>query len=421
MPSAEFILESERQSEAAATALPFVAGLYFGFHLFIMLLSVRVLGMDPRTGSALDLACNYSLLMLVAFSTLGEARVQINKMWRQADARWAVIFLIVTCLSLLWSVSASLSVSFAYWCAMASEVAIVILLVRAGPLTSACCGVMEGYVWGACAVAVIAWIMPAQSDLRLGDEDLLGANQIGSLCGFAFFFAQYLIREQKKRLIVPAALLAITMLRSLSKTTIVAFLVGEGFLLVWDRSMSRKTRWLAVLGALVTVAASWSLLSSYYEVYTNAGSQAETLSGRIGIWAYFLAEAVQQPWIGHGFDSVWNVAPPFGPDKFEAVSAHNELLQQFYEYGLIGICMFAGIYFSLFRHIRRLAKGRLRTFLFAFLLFVLVRGLADTERFDLSLPIWALIMISLLIEDARRVPENRSEVAMRRPVPLEST
>lgn len=401
MPSAGLILENERQSEATATALPFVVGLYFGFRLFIMLLSVRVLGMDPRTGTALDLACDYFLLMLVAFGTLGETRIQVGKMLQLAGVRWAFFFIAFTGLSLIWSGSASLSTSIAYWCAMASDVAIVVLLLRAGPLANTCSALMEGYVWGACAVAVIAWIMPAQSDLRLGDDELLGANQIGYLCGFALFFAQFLMREQKRRFIVPAALLAITVLRSLSKTTIIALVVSQGFLLLWDRAMSRKTKWLIVLATVIALAASWGLLSAYFDSYLNSGGQAETLTGRIGIWAFMFAEAIQQPWIGHGFDSVWKVVPTFGPDLFEAAHAHDELLQQFYAYGLVGVCMFVGIYLTVFRQIRRLAKGAFRTFLFAFLLFVLVRGFADTERFDLSLPMWTLIMISLLIEEAR--------------------
>lgn len=401
MPSVDIILQSESQCNEAATALPLIVGLYFGFRSFMVVLSVRVLGTDPRTGTALDLACDYLLLMMVAFCTLGEGSLQARKMLQLTTVRWALAFVLFTGLSLLWSSTASLSTSIAYWCAMATDVAIVVLLLRERPLASVCSGMMEGYVWGACAVAVIAWIMPAQSDLRLGDEELLGANQIGYLCGFAFFLAQYLMREHKKRLTARAALLAVTLLRSLSKTTIVAFLVSEGFLLVCDRSMSRKTKGLILLVVSVVVAASWGLLSTYYDTYTNAGSQAETLTGRLGIWTYMLVESIQQPWIGHGFDSVWKVVPPFGPDQFEAAHAHNELLQQFYAYGMVGVCMFMGIYFSFFRQIRRLAKGQLRAFLFAFLLFVLVRGVADTERFDLSLPLWAVILMSLIIEHSR--------------------
>jgi len=70
----------------------------------------------------------------------------------------------------------------------------------------------------------------------------------------------------------------------------------------------------------------------------------------------------------------------------------------------------------LYIHIRRLAKGPLRTFFFAFLLFVLVRGGADTERFDLSLPMWAIVMISLLIDQACKVPEEIPEAIIIRPI-----
>ncbi len=80
--------------------------------------------------------------------------------------------------------------------------------------------------------------------------------------------------------------------------------------------------------------------------------------------------------------------------------------------------MFAGVYFSFFRRIRRLTKGPFRTFLFAFLLFVLVRGIADTERFDLSLPMWAFVMFSLLIEQARTMREETTELSAVVPVPF---
>jgi hypothetical protein len=395
-------LDSKRIPGSLPTnTLPFVVGFYFAFRLFIMLLSVRILGTDPRTGTALSLAIDFLLLPCVAFCALGEPHHQLRQLTQLPVAPWVIVFLGFSCCSLLWSGTASMATSTAYWCGMAADVAIVVMLTLTEPPASAAIPFMEGYVWGACVVAVIAWLMPAQSDLRLGDEELLGANQIGYLCGFAFFIAQFLMREKNGKFNYQALLLAITLLRSLSKTTIVAFLVSEGFLLIMDRSISRKKKILAVLATAGVVVALWGQLSSYYDVYSNAGSQSSTLTGRVGIWTYLLAEALQQPWIGHGFDSVWKVVPPFGPDQFEAAHAHNELLQQFYAYGAVGVCMFIGIYGSFYRHIRRLAVGPLRTFLFAFLIFILVRGIADTERFDLSLPMWAIVMFSLLIMQAR--------------------
>ncbi|MGA9668558.1 MAG: O-antigen ligase family protein [Terracidiphilus sp.] len=374
----------------------FVVGFFFSFRLFIMLLSVRVLGTDPQTGVEATLVLNVLLLVAVAFDSLGRMRFSVSQMAQMLPVRWAFAFLSFSFCSLLWTSTASLPAAIAYWCAMAADVAIVVLMLRARQVTEVTNSLMKGYVWGACVVATIAWLLPAQSDLRLGDEELLGPNAIGHLCAFALFFAQYLIREKDGKWGGAVLLLGVTLLRSLSKTTIAAFLVGQGFLLLRDKAMSRKTKVLLALGATAVVAAFSSLISSYLDIYSSAGNQAETLTGRLGLWTYFLAEAIQQPWLGHGFHSVWKVVPPFGGDQFEARHAHNELLQQFYAYGVVGVGMFAGIYGSLWLHLRKLAAGPRKTYFFAFLLFILVRGLADTDAFDLSLPLWTIVLISML-------------------------
>lgn len=386
--------------------LPFAVGFFFAFRGMTVLVSSRIFGADPRTGTAINIVLDGLFLVATAFCMIGEVRYPFREMRKLPSIRWALLFLGFSCLSLLWSSAASLPDSAAYWCAMAADVAIVVLLLRARPLTDVSDSLMKGFVWGACTVAVIAWLMPAQSDLRLGDDELLGANTIGYVCAFAFFFAQYLIRERKVKLGMPAVVLAITLFRTLSKTTIVAFLAGEGFLLLRDKSISRRSKILIAFSAVAVVAAFWGLLTSYYDLYTGAGNQSETLSGRLGIWAYFLSEGIQQPWIGHGFDSAWKVIPPFGPDRFEAPHAHNEILQQFYAYGLVGVCLFTGIYWSLYRHVHKLLRGPRKTFFLAFLLFLLVRGIADTERLDLSIPMWGIVMVSLLIEHAHLAEEG---------------
>jgi exopolysaccharide production protein ExoQ len=235
MASDSVMIVSTDRAGAPPSALLILVGFYFGFRSFIMVLSVHLLGTDPRVGTALDLSVDYLFLILVAFGTLGAPRMRMREMTRLASVRWALLFLAFTGASLIWSSTASLPTSIAYWCGMASDAVIVVQLVRAEPLAKVSSALMKGYVWGACLVAAIAWIMPAQSDLRLGDEELLGANQIGFLCAFAFFLAQYLIRERKEHLTIQAGLLAVTLLRTLSKTTIVAFLVSQGFLLLRDK------------------------------------------------------------------------------------------------------------------------------------------------------------------------------------------
>jgi O-antigen ligase len=390
-------LVNEPRSNSPTGGVPFAAGFYFAFRVITVLVSVRIFGADPRTGTAINIALDGLLLLATAFCSIGQVRYPFREMTKLSSVRWVLLFLGFSCCSLLWSSTASLPDSVAYWCAMAADFAIVVILLRAGPLTGVSDSLMKGFIWGACTVAIIAWLMPAESDLRLGDDELLGPNSIGYVCAFAFFFAQYLIREKRAKLGTPAVVLAVTLLRTLSKTTIVAFLVGEGFLLIRDKSISRRSKLLIAVATVAVVAIFWGLLTSYFDIYTatDTGNQSETLTGRFGIWAYFLSEAVQQPWIGHGFDSAWKVIPPFG--EFEASHAHNELIQQFYAYGLVGVSLFAGIYWSLYRHIHRLMRGPRKTFFLAFLLFVLVRGTADTERFDLSFPLWAIVLMSTLI------------------------
>lgn len=381
--------------------MAFSVGFIFAIRIAIVLLSVRVLGTDARTGSAIVIGVNFLLLGLVCFHSLGSAERTVSSMVRLPGVRWMLAFLAFSSCSFLWSETVSPAASIAYWCSMAADVAIVAVLLRAAPATSVGGSIMKGFVWGACCLALIAWAMPAQTDLRLGNEDYFNANQIGNLCAIAIFLAQYLIRRKDGNWGPAVLLLALTLLRSLSKTTIAAFVVSESFLLLRDGSMGRKTKLLLVSAAGLTVLLFWGLLESYYVVYTNASNQAETLTGRIGIWAYVLNAAMERPWIGHGFDSIWKIVPPFGPDMFEARHAENEVLQQFYAYGVAGICILAGLYASLYRQFRRLPDGSLKVVLVSLLLFIVVRGLAEAEPFDLLLPLWAVVLFSLLAEQLR--------------------
>jgi exopolysaccharide production protein ExoQ len=389
-------------SEQRIALLPGVIGFFFSFRLVIILLSVHVFQAEPQAGVMVSVGLNLLLFVVVAFHSFGPGLTTLRSTLRVPCFRWVLIFLTFSACSLFWTVAVSLSAAVVYWCAMAADVAMVVLLLRTGPESQMVSALMKGYVIGACLIAMIAWLLPSQSDLRLGDEELLGPNQIGYVCAFAVFFAQYLIQKGASEWKIPAALLAVTLLRSLSKTTIVAFVLAQLFLLARDATISRKSKILFAATACLVVAIFWNLLSAYYELYSSANS-AETLTGRLGIWAIILDKAIEQPWIGHGFHSVWKVIPPF--EAFEARHAHNELLQQFYAYGAVGVLMLAGLYGSFYRQIRKLPVGPLRALFLGLLLFVLVRGLADTEAFDLSLPLWTIALIGLTISRTYRSGE----------------
>jgi exopolysaccharide production protein ExoQ len=393
-----------------APYLPATIGFFFAFRLFLVPLSAMVFGADPQNGVGASLALNYLLLGVVGFGSLGtvsaNSRAGLKPLTLKSILRlpcvfWVLLFLGFSGCSLAWTIAVSLPAAAAFWCAMAADSAMVVLLLRTTPAANLASSLARGYVYGACAIAALAWMMPAESDMRLAAGDLVGPNQIGYVCALGFFFAQYAMRSQEGKsnggLKFCAGLLAVTLLRSLSKTTILAFIAGEAVLLLGDKSISRAAKVKVMLAAVLTLAMFSGLLLSYWDVYLNAGNQSETLTGRIGIWGYLLEKSLEQPWIGHGIHSVWKVVPTFGPDQFEARHAHNELLQQFYAYGAAGVVMLIGLYGSFWRRVKRLASSPVKPLLLGLLVFAIVRGLADTESFDLSLPLWAIVLFSAAV------------------------
>jgi O-antigen ligase len=319
-------------------------------------------------------------------------------MLNERPLRWILSFLAIGCCSLFWSETLSVTVAFAYWCELAAQVAIIVLLFRADRIGLSAIALLKGYIFGACLVALIEWLSPTMSDLRPGDDNFFSPNAIGFTCAFGVFLAQYVGRSSWFWRAI-SAFLAVSLLRSLSKTTIVAFAISQGFLLLRDSSKGRKAKAVVTLATFAILWAFWGLIENYYVVYTHLGNQAETLSGRLGIWVFVLERSMERPWLGHGFHSFRNVIPPFG--SFEAWHAHNELLQQFYTYGLLGIVLLGGVYGSFLRQIRRLPPSSVRTLFLAMLLFIFIRGLADTENFDLSLPLWSIAVFSLTLADER--------------------
>jgi len=169
-----------------------------------------------------------------------------------------------------------------------------------------------------------------------------------------------------------------------------------------------------VFSTLILALCFWGLLSAYYDTYTTAGNQAETLTGRTAIWAWTLDASLNKPWFGNGFDAMWKVAPPFGGELFEARHAENELLQQFFAYGACGVVLLLGIYGSLYRRVRALPRAPERIALTAFLIYVLIRGLAEAEPFDLLLPLWLVTAFALALD---RTPVAQSALQTEAAVP----
>jgi len=387
--------------------MAFAVGFFFSFRWILSLFAITVLGLEEHISGTISLTLNFLLLGFVCIYSLGAGNRTFTSMLRINSLRWVMAFLLFSLISFAWSSTASLTASLVYWCGMAADVAMVILLLRAAPAINVASSLFKGFIWSTCFISIIVWLMPLQPDLRLGNKDFFNTNQIAELCAFAIFLAQYLMRRKDGRWNLAMALLAITLLRSLSKATLAAFLIGQIFLLIMDRSVSRRTKVILTIAAATAVLVFWGLIESYYDAYTNTGNQAETLTGRLGIWTYVIDAGFEKPWIGHGFNSMWKVVPTFG-DGFEARHAENDLLQQFYSYGAAGIVLLTGLYASLYRQLRRLSNKPVRMVFLSLLLFILVRGFAEAEPFDPLLPLWAIALFGILIDQLTNCDDQQA-------------
>jgi hypothetical protein len=386
-----YVLPVERSRVSSALSLPGLVGGYFALRVCLTFLFFQA---DPLTGAMVGVALNLLLLLPVVAYTAGPAAMPFTEAVKIGPVRWVMAFLALAAISLLWSATPSILVGLGYWAAMVSDVALVLLLVRVDGAKYAVESLLKGFVCGAGLLCVIAWVAPSMQDLRLGDDEFLTPNLIGFECAFCTLLCQY-FSARGARWKWLGVFLAITLVRSISKTSIAAFSIVEAVYLLRSRTMRRGTKVAMVAGAAIVAILFSGLYLSYYRVYTNTGTEAETLTGRTGIWLVTLQLALEKPWLGHGFHSYRSLIPAFGP--FEPWHAHNELLQQFFTYGVVGVLLVATLYWSLLRQCRRHAADPLASTCRSLLLLVAIRGLADTERFDLSFPLWAIAAISLAL------------------------
>ena len=396
-------VNTEAASERSFRApLQLLTGFFFAFRLAVTYIAFQA---NPRAGSIAILACSALLVAASLLYTLGDDQFSIRFFFRIRMVKWLLAYLLMSGASLLWTGAESLMDASALWAGMVMEVAMVLLLVKQPDRTGRTDALFKGFVVGMLVVGAAAWTAPTLPDLRIGDYEFLHPNMIGMYSALGFFLAQHL--ALKDRVWKWACLaLGLTILRTISKTSILAFFVAESFYLLRERRMSRRHKIQIGLVGCVIVAAFATLLESYFEIYTTTGSgtQAETLTGRTAIWTMAFLMGIEKPWIGHGFYSFRALVPAFG--SFEPWHAHNELPQEFFEYGLLGVAVTAGLYLALISSAKQLttwascpnsAAAPYARLVSVVVLFAIVHGLAESVNFGLTIPLWLFAALALAL------------------------
>lgn len=374
------------------------AGFFFAYRFCLVYLGFQS---DPRTGATVYIACSGLLFAAALVYTLGDDRFSPRDLVANRVLRWSFAYLAVTGLSLVWTAAASITDAAVQWAGMAMEVGTVLLLIKKPNVEYNVDALIKGFVVGMLFVDAVAWLSPVTVDLRIGNEDFLHPNVVGLYSALAFFLAQQLALKHRVWRWCCLAL-GVTLLRSISKTSIIAFLVAESFYLLREKQITRSLKIKIAAVAVVVIAFSGALLQANLTTYVSGGvNQAESLTGRTVIWAEAFSLAMEHPWIGSGFYSFRSLIPMLG--TYQPWHAHNELLQQFCECGLLGIVVTVGLYLSFFLTAKRSAQGPYRGLILTVLLYVVVHGLTDTVNFGLTIPFWMFTAFAIALQQPKEV------------------
>jgi len=376
-----------------------LVGFFFAYRLCLVYLGFQS---DPRLGAIVYIACSGLLFTAALVHTLGDDRFSARDLFASRTLRWLFAYLAVTGLSLLWTAATSIADATVQWASMAMEAGTVLLLIKKPNVEGNVDALMRGFVIGMLFVDAVAWLSPVTVDLRIGNEDFLHPNVVGLYSALAFFLAQQLSLKQRAWRWCCLAL-GITLLRSISKTSIIAFVIAESFYLLREKQIQRSLKIKMAAVAALAVALFGTLLRANLEAYVAGGdvNQVESLTGRTALWASAFSIAIEHPVIGSGFYSFRSLVPSLG--TYQSWHAHNEWLQQFFEYGLLGVFVSVGLYLSFFLAARSYIQSPYRRLIFTILLFAMVHGLTETVNFGLTVPFWLLASLAVALQQTKEV------------------
>ncbi len=108
----------------------------------------------------------------------------------------------------------------------------------------------------------------------------------------------------------------------------------------------------AGLCALVVTFASWSLIDAVRGNLRRRETRRNSYQPHRDLGLVIECCAAESPWLGNGIDAMKVRLRLAASCLAEARHAENELLQQFFAYGVAGIVMLIAIYGSLWRRVR---------------------------------------------------------------------
>jgi O-antigen ligase len=327
-------------------------------------------GANVEDGSPVD-RLFLSFLIALAIITLMVRRLEWSK-WVRANW-WLVLFFVYCGISTVWSDYPL--VGLKRWFRALGSLAMVLVVVSDDdPIRGVRTIVRRcAYILVPFSIVLIKYFrdLGVAYDYWTGAETLVGAtvdkNALGRLCLVASLFAvwEFVVAKndgrQRTTLINKSAGIVVLVMSlwlliiSDSATSLVTFLVGATVIAVLGISFIRnRVRHLGTMVVLgIGTAAVAGLSFGLAESAVASLGRNLTLTDRTFIWQDIL-DTRTNPFVGVGYDTFW-----LGErlDRFvserKVSSAHNGYLDAYIELGGIGLVLFVGLLFNVFRVAKR--------------------------------------------------------------------
>jgi O-antigen ligase len=267
--------------------------------------------------------------------------------------------------TLFWT-GAPPSRAFTYWAVLELKLLVVFILLSLARIEQVAVKSLQGYAWGGLILGLVPFVFNAATEQgRLGDEAFLHPNVIGNQMALCSLCSIYLTLQARGRpaerlpYLLLSAMLLFTLMRSLSKTSIIGFFLAALVYIVYSRiNIQKKTTLVLLLSGVGAIC--FTALTRYLDEYLNAqqGGQAlATFTGRTRIWQMTWEMIQENPIWGYGFQSYRYTAPQIIAVRL--VHPHNELLSIWYTLGAVGLILAVLTYTTYAWQVQRATKARL--------------------------------------------------------------
>ncbi len=358
------------------------------------------------------------IAFLLALSGIVGDQHQFKKLIQVLPVQAILLYAIWAGITVAWT-GAPKVIALVYWLILFLKIYVVLRVLACQSREAVSLNSLKGFVWGGFIFALIP-LIAQETDIegRLGNEEFLHPNTVGnqlaltSLCSIHLSLQPQNTLRDRLLYLFTLTVQLFTLLRSLSKTAILCFMIATTVYIVQSR-ISLKKKLLIVLVAGGIIALSSTMLTSYIDKYLNdqqGGEALETATGRSGIWEMTWDYIQQNPIFGYGFQSYRYTAPQIIGVRL--VHAHNDALNIWYTLGGIGLALALLTYLSYtFCAIRASFKRSPQAALgLALMLYGLVRGLTEASIDDLTTYFTPLmLLVSQWMALNKPLPFNRKD------------